>query len=454
MPDTRTKESITNRLREIENRFGSKTICTAKWLQATTLLYNGTTHSCHHNPRHKIDYYDVQKDYTLIHNTPEKIKERELMKRGIRPPGCNYCWKFEDNGSMSDRYYKSANTLWSYKFVDRLETNTPNPTYFEVAFDSTCNLKCMYCSPESSSKWMEEIKRFGAYGTSDSFNSIEPLEKSNLIPIAQKEYNPYVEAFWKWWPELSNDLKEFRITGGEPLLSKNTWKVLDSLIEEPKNHLILGVNTNLSVEPKLIDKFVEKLQVLENKVSRMEVYTSCEAAGKQAEYIRFGLNYKEFLENCDKVLSETKKTYLTFMTTINALSIFSLETFIKEVQLLQIKYPDRVYFDLAVLTYPKFLSIQIVDLKLSKPLLERFYDHILQTGSAVDIERAKRLLEALNTPLQHIEVLKRDFGVYFTQYDQRRNVSFRDLFPELSYLLDEYENTKDTPPVVRRTKHV
>ena len=51
------------------------------------------------------------------------------------------------------------------------------------------------------------------------------------MPLKNSELNPYTEAFWKWWPDLYKDLNTFRITGGEPLLSKDTWKVLDYIIE-------------------------------------------------------------------------------------------------------------------------------------------------------------------------------------------------------------------------------
>lgn len=454
MSDPRTKASVIEKLHQIEKQFGSKTICTAKWLQATTLLYNGTTHSCHHNPRHKIDYYEVQKDYTLIHNTPQKIEERKQMLAGKRPTGCEYCWKFEDHGDLSDRYYKSANTLWSYDFIDRLKTLTPIPTYFEVAFDNTCNLKCMYCSPESSSKWMDEIKRFGAYETSDRFNNLEELEKEDRIPIPNRNFNPYNEAFWKWWPELSKELVEFRVTGGEPLMSKHVWRVIDSLIEESKEHLIFGVNTNLSVEEKLISKFIDKLSILENRVRRMEVYTSCEAQGAQAEYIRFGLKYDTFLGNCRRILNATRKVKLTFMTTINALSIFSMKDFILDVQQLQKEFPDRVYYDLAPLSYPRFLAIQVLPLELTKPVIEEFISHMSTSASEIEFERAKRLLGALEVKLPHKEVLLRDFAIYFTNYDIRRETNFRSLWPQLSFILDDYLSHKESRPLVRANDKV
>ena len=47
------------------------------------------------------------------------------------------------------------------------------------------------------------------------------------MPYKQSDHNPYVEAFWEWWPDLYKDLHTFRITGGEPLLSKDTFKVLE-----------------------------------------------------------------------------------------------------------------------------------------------------------------------------------------------------------------------------------
>ena len=41
-------------------------------------------------------------------NTNEKKQQRDLMIKGKRPDGCSYCWKLEDNGQMSDRFYSSG----------------------------------------------------------------------------------------------------------------------------------------------------------------------------------------------------------------------------------------------------------------------------------------------------------------------------------------------------------
>jgi organic radical activating enzyme len=96
--------------------------------------------------------------------------------------------------------------------------------------------------------------------------------------LKQTEHNPYVEAFWKWWPDLYKDLHTFRITGGEPLMSKDTWGVLDYIIENPNpnRELNLAINSNLGVPDKLIDRFIEKVSRIcdENRVKEFVIFTS------------------------------------------------------------------------------------------------------------------------------------------------------------------------------------
>ena len=62
--------------------------------------------------------------------------------------------------------------------------------------------------------------------------------------VAQKD-NPYVTAFWKWWPELYKNLEVFRMTGGEPLMDSNTFKVLDYVYENPNAWLEMSLTSNM-----------------------------------------------------------------------------------------------------------------------------------------------------------------------------------------------------------------
>ena len=107
-------------------------------------------------------------------------------------------------------------------------------------------MACSYCDVKSSSNWQHEIATQGHYPTSGMFNNTEWMEREGIVPIPHTKPNPYRDAFWKWWPDMYRDLHTFRITGGEPLLSKDTWKILDYIINEPdpNKELSLSINSN------------------------------------------------------------------------------------------------------------------------------------------------------------------------------------------------------------------
>ena len=192
--------------------------CLAKWTQVTIHLQNGHTHSCHHPVTHKVPLVELENNPSALHNTEFKKQQRKTMLEDGRPEECVYCWNVEDSSDFfSDRVFKSADawSLPSYKKIKRLDWKENfNPRYVEVLFSNACNQKCSYCSPTISSAWMEEINAHGAYPTTSEFNSLKYVMDEDKMPIPHREENPYVEAFWKWWPELYRDLHTFRITGG------------------------------------------------------------------------------------------------------------------------------------------------------------------------------------------------------------------------------------------------
>ena len=211
----------------------SKSFCGAKWYNATTWLGSGTTTSCHHPPAHKIPLEEVEADYTAIHNTSHKKEMRRQMKCGDRPGECEYCWKVEDMGkdAVSDRIFKSI--IYSDKDLQKAYDLDHNENVdlktFEIAFDRVCNLACSYCNASFSTTWAKDINTNGPYENLVSDGAGAFKQNGDWTqPYKNDEDNPYIQAFWKWWDNgLSESLEELRITGGEPLMSGNTWKLFD-----------------------------------------------------------------------------------------------------------------------------------------------------------------------------------------------------------------------------------
>jgi hypothetical protein len=236
---------------EKQLNFISKTMCYAKWAQSSMHLTNGMTHSCYHPPLHSINVEDIKNNPRALHNTTQKKIERSMMLNGEKPTGCSYCWKIEDVGGRSDRIYRSGE-YWAQNartdIISTLDTGDIDPRYLEVNFNQACNFKCMYCSPHLSTAWEEEVEQHGPYNVLDNqgvptkHNALEYLNMP--LKVANKD-NPYVEAFWKWWPDLYKKLEVFRMTGGEPLMDANMFKVLDYIYENPNAWLEVSVTSNL-----------------------------------------------------------------------------------------------------------------------------------------------------------------------------------------------------------------
>ena len=435
----------------------SPSFCLAKWYQSTLHLQYGHTHSCHHPRTHQVPLDELKQNPSALHNTEYKKSQRQLMLKGVRPPECQYCWNVEDLGPehYSDRSSKSHEP-WAKPLLDSTSkmdgSENVNPTYLEVSFSNVCNLKCSYCSPAYSSSWMEEIQSQGAYPTSDQFNNLHWLKSQGKMPIPHREENPYVDAFWKWWPDLYKTLKVFRITGGEPLLSKDTFKVLDYINENPRKELELAINSNGCVPDKLFNQYIEKMKriTLDEKIGLTRLYTSVDTYGQQAEYIRDGLNFNQWYDNICRVLEELPLTKITVMCTTGLLSLPNIHKLLELIAPLKKQfYSDSrrvpITIDTAILRHPSYLSAVVGPTNYSTMLdkavnvmninaethsnpYKGFFDFEI-----AKLKRFQEYVAAGPNPGERLNIqqVRKDFVSYIDEYDKRRNKNFCKTFPEL-----------------------
>ena len=480
----------------------SATMCYAKWAQTSMNLTNGMTHSCYHPPLHNINPEEIKKDPSALHNTTQKKLERKLMLEGKRPPGCNYCWKIEDNGYRSDRIYRSGE-FWAQNsrsdIFDALDTENIIPRYVEVNFNQTCNLKCMYCSPHLSSAWEQHVLDKGDYEIYDDnenlyyHNNLKGLqEDGSLVQKKKQADNLYIETFWKWLPTLYKKLEIFRMTGGEPLMDSNMYKILDYVYENPNTSLEISVTTNFDPPSKsLMRKFIQKLKKLEQiqiwedkekynpgsgnhwyvnpALKNFALFVSLDSVGDQAEYIRDGLKFDNLDSNVQYYLQETNNTTLTFINTFNILSVPKFKDFLKfilkyrqnfskekqGVKYIKIfdpyyKHPDyeihprqRIWFDVPLLRNPSWMCANVLPKQFCDYLQDSlvFMKNHSDVSSFVgfydfEIAKVERNLKIMSTKPTNHDVQHKNFAKFFQQYDQKRNKSFNVAFPELISFLE------------------
>ena len=224
---------------------------------------------------------------------------RSKMMKGERVDGCIRCYQEEDAGKRSLRERYHDNTDLS---IDKLvDIDNPKIGWIELAISNDCNLACRMCDSRYSWKWYkEEQKIFGK-----TWNSVEKSKSdiSNIYPFI-------------------NDLVHIKFTGGEPLMTKDQWLLVDKLLAERDcSEIFLNYSTNCTIMPK--EKWIEKW----SKFKQVEFALSFDSANPaESEYIRWPAKYetteavtKRFLE-----LKATKKFTVFLRSTISILNVWHM----------------------------------------------------------------------------------------------------------------------------------
>ena len=450
--DNDFKSNFLSSAEEMKDLLGPA-LCLAKWKQVSLHLPTGLNNSCYHPPLHAIPVEELAENPSRLHNTPYKKEQRKIMLRNERPSECSYCWDMEDNGKLSDRHYRSGEPWASKNYYDIVNSNGEEdviPSYVEVNFNHACNLKCSYCSPQFSSSWQQEVEQLGGYPTSTAHNDPSYFTGTRR-PIPVREDNPYVDAFWKWWPTLYPELEHFRMTGGEPLLDKNTYRVFDYVLANPKSDLHLNVTSNFSVDEKSWQKYLGYVKQLceGEKIEHFMQFVSLDAWGAQAEYIRNGLNFQLLWDRVNQFLTEIPyRNSVTFIITMNNLSVSTLDSLFAGILGLRHIYSttyQRVWFDTPVLRTPTWQSLQLLPESYVNRL-ELLWIWMLkqqETESTrfkgfkdYEIARLDRdiawMRDGQRLDSAYINKNKADFYRFFNEHDHRRGTDFLKTFPEMS----------------------
>jgi hypothetical protein len=293
---------------------------------------------------------------------------------------------------------------------------------------------------------VRDIKQNGAYQglVSDGRNHFtHPHDTAQLYTI--NDPNPYVEAFFRWWEsDLHCTLQELRITGGEPLMSGYTWKLLDWFRENRgKSTTRLAINSNLGMSTEDVIKLLDRAQGI-----TLDIYTSNESINEDAEYIRDGLDWSQWMINMHMLAGSGCLRGLHVMCTINALCLETLPDFLDRMLMFKQQYGrDFPTFTLNILRFPSFQSPLVLPDNIRtkyKNNLQQWYDinhnsYLLHQMEINQVQRLIDYLDVVKTP--HSDTFDRaslhnDFKQFYEQYDQRRGKDFRQTFPALAAWYD------------------
>ena len=272
----------------------------------------------------------------------------------------------------------------------------------------------------------------------------------DYFKIYEEENNPYVAAWWQWWPEVSKTLHILRITGGEPLLQRSTWKLFESLTETPIPNLGLNVNSNFGVKPVLVERFVDYVNDLtnQNKIREFKLFTSMDTWGPQAEYIRTGLDLSVWEMNFDRYMTKTTCP-VTFMITFNVLTVTNFKSLLIKILEWREKYNNedsdrfrRIGFDTPHLKEPLQYDMNILPKEEFMPYMyeslmfmeDNCDDSSREKFSQLEVDKFSRVVKYMEiSAYAEYKILegRKDFYNWFKEYDRRRGTDFKRTFPEM-----------------------
>jgi hypothetical protein len=436
------EENIEDKLNQVSSGF-----CLASWVQTSISLPTGITRVCGLPNPTKISVDEIMSDDNALFNSSIRKKIRREMLFGSKPIECKFCWDMEKEGVCKSERVNKSEQNWALPYFDEIVTsgaeNNFFPKYLEVGLSNTCNFKCLYCTLEYSSSWHDEIVTYGGIG---GYNSIEHLIYNNILPISNDKENPYLQAFWRLWPELYRNLDTFRLTGGEPLLSDGIWYILDYIIQQetPNTNLTFSINTNLSVGSTLINKLIDKLGIIinENRVKSVVIYASIDTWGPQSEYIRKGLNHQQFWDNVSNILTTLPNVSIVIMSTFSLLSLSGYGGLITKIHNLNVQFPSgnrslgrSVFLDSHVLIDPNHLTVKLLPTEDKIKILQTYTNldqSIIDDMLPSEIDRIKYIYEWSMLDLDPIKIDKQRkvFVDFIDEIDRRRGKYFIELFPE------------------------
>jgi hypothetical protein len=401
------------------------TACQSKWTWSTIYLNQLSTASCH-----RVNPVSFElKDFDNFHNIPKKIADRELMLEGKWPQGgCEYCGDIERAGGHSDRLHNlEIRGLTPPELLTNPTAVSVSPRIVEIFAQNTCNLSCMYCNGNLSSKIEQENLKHGEFRNGGV--SIPVIHKPTS---ATKEY---FDRFINWLENNIQNLARLHLLGGETFIQHELMtRVLDIIERKPNPNLQFCIFSNLNVPDSAWDRYIPRIRDLQaaGNIQVFDLTASIDCWGPEQEFVRSGLDLNKFEQRLSWASEQGSWMRLNVNQTVTAMTVRTMPDLIKKVNHYSrnkhIGHYFQYYTGFHMFQHPK---------NYAWDFWAKDFERILQVmaernwGSQEAILRMQGMQSLLQQHTQHNYHEINKLRVYLDEMDRRRNTNWRQLF---SYL--------------------
>tara|TARA_B100000989_G_C19524402_1_gene465972 strand:- start:1641 stop:2837 length:1197 start_codon:yes stop_codon:yes gene_type:complete len=347
--------------------------------------------------------------YEEIMNSPKAKTMRKEMMNNIEPKGCGRCYRKEEVLGESFRTILEEHHPWTKQVKDTVRDITDedgtlkevSAKYWDVRFSNICNMACIMCGPEFSSKWQAELKTVNG----KILNNFDDKNKT-----------------YEFIDNHAKNVQSIYFAGGEPLVMDEHYYILEKLIDMGRTDVNLHYNSNIL---KLTHKNKDSKELWKN-FKRVSIAPSIDAMESQAEYIRYGTVWSQLQNNLFE-LRDDPDIWVGPQVTVGVYNVIHFTKLIKFFLDNGLEDYDFNMIDgnsYNIIHMPQSLKQEAKDNLIS------FANSLSAEHKKVFLSKSKQIVKKLNiqtTQTEHINFVKK-----IKEIDRTRNLNFTEHFPEIS----------------------
>jgi organic radical activating enzyme len=331
----------------------SKTFCIYPWIHIHAYPTGEVYPCCHAEMAYPVGNCRTDTLEEIYRDAPMRGLRDDMLNE--RPnPACGRCYEQEQSGFFSGR--RSANKHHGHH-IKRIDDDKFQMSYWDIRFSNLCNLSCRSCGHIFSSSWYQD--------------------QAQLAGGAWKDHNQVLNYAGRtetdMWEQLIPHLdyvEQIYFAGGEPLMMKEHYNILDELERRGRFDVRLIYNTNFT-HVKLKDRTVFDYW---RKFKSVAVGASLDARGPRAEYIRKGTNWDTVERNREQMLATCPEVDFYISPTLSIMNAMHLPDFHRAWVDRGLIRPQDL--NVNILQDPAHLRIDIAPALYKAKLSEKFSKHI------------------------------------------------------------------------------
>ena len=408
----------------------SETFCMLPWMHLHAFPDGRAYPCCVSDYWHPVG--DLRKNTMAeVWNQEPYRNLRKNMVSETKSKECTKCYEQERNGFFSMR--NDANRNYGHHIGETNDTHSDGThpefkiRYWDIRFSNLCNFSCRSCGPIFSSNWYNDHVKL--------YNRVPDVLGRDM---ARVEYTTGDEddMIAQMMPHIPH-LEQVYFAGGEPLIMKEHYFLLEKLIEAGKTDVRIQYNTNFS-ELAFKDKHVFEYW---RHFKNVSVGASLDASGARAELMRRGTRWAQAVDNRQRMQAEVPHVDFYISATVSAMNVLHVLELHREWT--DLGYIQAKDFNVNLCQSPEWYRIDIFPEEFKRDVIVPAYEqHIAWLQPQDSLRRAtngfRSTINFLNSSDQ--SYLWPRFVEECAKLDHVRGENFWDTFPELSGLQD-YEPT-------------